>query len=234
MSGQFGAGEPLLHSSLRTFRHHGLKQLEAHSLSDLALGYLYSGDDRATNLCGDAIHLFRAIGNERAAATMASNLAELEFRLGRLDSAIQLVTGAIESEPRGRQVSGYLANLAAYLVAAQRWAEARDRANEAIREARAVGEEVNLLFAVQHLAAAIALQPAADAAAVSHAARILGSVDARLDRLEATREYTEQVEYNRLKAALESVLGKALFEKLACEVARLGDDVLAQFFASLA
>lgn len=49
------------------------------------------------------------------------------------------------------------------------------------------------------------------------AARILGCVDARRDELEASREYTEQQEYDAVIPALRDTLGERELSKLMTE-----------------
>ena len=67
---------------------------------------------------------------------------------------------------------------------------------------------------MQHLAAIGALSAAEDEASRIRAARLLGFVDARLAMLDSKREYTEQVEYERMRTALHEALDAETLDKL--------------------
>ncbi|MEO6913849.1 MAG: hypothetical protein ABI182_07510, partial [Candidatus Baltobacteraceae bacterium] len=76
-------------------------------------------------------------------------------------------------------------------------------------------------FALQHLAATAALRPHEDEASAaddrSRAARLLGYIDTRLTAVEASREYTEQQEYDKTLAGLRAAFGVDDLAKLMSE-----------------
>ena len=109
-----------------------------------------------------------------------------------------------------RVVANVLCNMAAYLVTLGRCDEARGSAKEALAASRDAQYPVQVAFALQHLAATVALRPGDG---TQHerderlrAARLLGYTDSRLRALEALREYTEQQEYDAMIPALRDAL----------------------------
>jgi hypothetical protein len=107
-----------------------------------------------------------------------------------------------------------LCNEAAYLVALCRFDEARQSAREALTATRDAQYSVGLACALQHLAAIGALCAGAD---VRRSARILGFVDMRFETLQASREYTEQHEYDAVIPALRGALGADELSELMAE-----------------
>ena len=109
-------------------------------------------------------------------------------------------------------------NVTAYLVALERYDEARASGRTALAMARDTHHQVAVTWALQHLAAVAALRPAAAEDSRDgrvRAARLVGYVDARLAALGTRREYTEEREYGAVLAALRGALGEsALAEHL--------------------
>lgn len=163
--------------------------------------------DGARARFSEALTLAKAMAAERVAGVIAASLAELEYRGGDAQAALRLATEALDL---GRElfdttvVTAAASNMAAYLLALERYDEARIRARQALMLSRDLQAEVIVTFALQHLCAIAALRANDDA------------VDARLAALEALREYTEQLEYDRMLASLrrfgESELSKLLEE----------------------
>jgi hypothetical protein len=83
-----------------------------------------------------------------------------------------------------------------------------------------VHNEVIALFSLQHLAAIAVLSARDNDPSMrdigGRAARLIGYVDARLNDLEALREYSEQQEYDATVAALSRSLGEE-HESLAAQ-----------------
>jgi hypothetical protein len=104
-----------------------------------------------------------------------------------------------------------LLNVAAYLVALARYDEAQSHTREALTLARGQQLAVAVLWALQHLAAIGALRQCDDPSTAlvkrMRSARLLGYVDSRFATLETIREYTEQQEYDKIRAALHESLG---------------------------
>jgi len=136
MVGRASEGESFLEQALDSYRALGAKQFVAYALQDLAIARYFAGNlSSARDLLRQALTLFRALGNERGAASVAGNLAEIEFRAGNIEAALRCGTQALGGRANGRDASIYLANVAAYLVAAGRWEEARERARESLSRA---------------------------------------------------------------------------------------------------
>lgn len=211
MLGRGSEGEPLLVQALAAYKRRGARQLTANALVELAFFNLMRDDAaEARKLFEEALGVFREMGNARGEAAVAFNLAEIEFRAGNSERAIEYGEAALSGSGNDR-IPMYLVNMAAYLVAAGRWDEARQRARESISRAAVARTEMETAYALQHFAAVSALRPARDDARAEEnrvrAARLIGYADARLAALDCSREFTEQHEYERIVEALKDVLG---------------------------
>jgi hypothetical protein len=116
--------------------------------------------------------------------------------------------------------------MAAYLIALDRYDEARTHARDAAALARDLQVQVLLTLSLQHLAAVAALRPDRERGRGDRmrAARLLGYVDARLTALEALRGYAEQQEYNKMLTALRNALGEDGLAKLMDEGSTWSED----------
>jgi tetratricopeptide (TPR) repeat protein len=201
-------------------------------LENLAIARNALGDlSGARAYYAEALEIFKAIGADRLAASVANNLAESEFRGGNAEAALRLAADALEAgrapdfTSRAPVFSNRLAlqlcNIAAYLLALERFEEARSRAREALSIARDVHYEVGVLWAIQHLTAANVVRHAQDGdpehSDSARAARLLGYVDERLAALEARREFTEQREYEAMLAALRDRFDEEQLASLTAE-----------------
>ncbi len=164
-------------------------------------------------------------------STIAGNLAEAEFHEGNAVEALRLENEALASyrafnHRLGAAIS--LSNIAAYLIALERYEEARVSAQDGLAAARDAHWEAGVTWGLQHLAAVAALWPADDEEPTRgdrlRAARLLGYVDARLSGLEALRQYTEQQEHDKMLAALRDALGEDQLAKLMAEGATWTED----------
>jgi hypothetical protein len=72
-------------------------------------------------------------------------------------------------------------------------------------------------FALQHLAAVAALREGNGEEARGRAARVLGFVNTRLAQVGSPREYTEALEYDKMRAVLRDALGEELLARLIDE-----------------
>jgi predicted ATPase/class 3 adenylate cyclase len=216
--GDWKLGAPMLTDSLAAYRKLGVKQLAAYALEELAIANVYAREfDAARRLFRDALASFRAIDNDRGLANVAGNLAELEFRAGDREVALQLVAEALAGDPTERDECTYLSNLAAYLIAANRWQDARLRAAESLTHGLALRADIDIIFVLQHFAAIAALRPAEGAAAAEdrkRATALLGYADAQLAARDGSREETEQQEYDRVIAVLRKALGADEYGRL--------------------
>jgi predicted ATPase len=222
--GDAGKSEELLSPSLEGCRALERPRLVGMALESLAMARMTAGDVTGSRpLYAQAIAVLEPIGAERSLLNATVNLAGAEFRAGDADAALRLASEALGkyralNNPREVLV---ICNIAAYLVALSRLDEARDQAWKGLNMALERQMDVQVTWALQHLAAIAALRyPDGDKRAVNarrRAARILGFVDGRLAALDATRKYTEQHEYAALLTMLREGLGADQLDALLGE-----------------
>jgi predicted ATPase/DNA-binding CsgD family transcriptional regulator len=225
LSGAADAPIAAIADVLQTARAHGELRLIGHALESLAISRFTAGDlDSARDFFRQAFEVFRELGSDRLTGRLAFNLAELEFQAGNADAALEIALGVL---PSARDLNDHflgdaLGNIAAYLVRVDRFGEAHRYALEAYELAydRRSGKNAAALFALQHLAAIAALAHGKSATA----ARLLGYVDAHMARLGAVRHYTEQQEYDRILAHLDTVLEAAAITRLRETGASLNEE----------
>jgi predicted ATPase/class 3 adenylate cyclase len=221
--GRIADGEVLLRAALEVSRKHGGRRLTGRTLRRLATARVHAGD-RATarSLYAEALEIFKAAGAERNVAFVATFLAELEFQEGDAEAAVRLAAEALASDrevPDRIRAMFTSSNMAAYLVALDRYDEAREHAREALTLAARQENAVLVATTLQHLAACVALRPGEEEAKANkaRAASLIGFVDARLTELENHREFTEQQEYDRAIAALRETFDQIELERLIAE-----------------
>jgi predicted ATPase/transcriptional regulator with XRE-family HTH domain len=215
--GRAGEGQTLLEAALATSRLDN-RRMQALVLGDLGTARSRCGDlEGARRFYADALAYYDALGLERPAASIAGNLAEVEFADGNAAAALQLAeeARAAHEETHNRRALGNdLCNMAAYLTALDCFEDARAYGREALVAVRDVKQTVLTAYVLQHLAAVGALQPNPDHRHVKtvhkRAAMLIGFVDAWLEKLEARREYTERQEYERVIGALRTAMGDSL------------------------
>ena len=231
--GRVAEAEPLLREALDAAHALGGDWIAAFLYQSLAFARSLVGDlPGARAYAAEAMAGFRAVGDVTNAAAAAGNLAEAEFRAGEIGAAIRLAERALDDYGEGGGVRPHAtANLAAYLIAADRYDAAAERAREAAALAYATEEPVAFAWALQHRAAVAALRPVApDHAYDQHvcAARLLGASDARLAAAGAPRQFTEQQEYDRALGALRDLLAPSeLADQLVLGAALTDEQALA-------
>ncbi|MGC1333906.1 MAG: tetratricopeptide repeat protein, partial [Candidatus Cybelea sp.] len=210
--------EALLQKALDGARQLDNRRLQALTLSDLGTLRSRCGDvDDARLFYAEAITYYIALNLERPAASVAGNLAEIEFAAGDVAAALQRAQEALaghEAWHNRRSAANDLSNMAAYLVAMDCFDDARAHATDALSAAKDVKATVLTAYILQHFAAIGAFQHYLDARGEKlnreRAAMLLGYVDSRLTALQAGREYTEQQEYDRIKLSLRDELRQKL------------------------
>lgn len=231
--GRLPESEALLSEALAEAQRLGLRKLTGRILLGLGNARTNAEDFAGARArYAESLATARAAGDEHVAALRAANLAEMEFRSGDATTALRLAGGALEILRRitisKQNVAVLLDNSAAYLVALERYDEARAHAREGLTVSRDAQAEVWTSFAVQHLAAVATFEPADGTVNArdihSRAARLLGYVDARLAALEAMRENTEQQEYDKIVPALRDALGAEDLAKLMEEGGAWNED----------
>jgi predicted ATPase/DNA-binding XRE family transcriptional regulator len=216
--GRTSEAEALLQKALDGARRLDNRRLQALTLSDLGTLRSRCGDvDDARLFYAEAITYYIALNLERPAASVAGNLAEIEFAAGDVAAALQRAQESLaghEAWHNRRSAANVLSNMAAYLLAMDCFDDARAHATEALSAAKDVKATVLTAYVLQHFAAIGALQhyPEAHEEKLNRerAAMLLGYVDARLTALQARREYTEQQEYDRIELCLRGGLRQKL------------------------
>ena len=214
-------GEALLHEALARARRLENRGLEALLLGDLGTARSRRGDvDGARSFYAEALAQYMPLGLQRPAASIAGHLAEVEFAAGDVAAALQRAEEARighEATNNRRSAANDLSNMAAYLVALDCFDDARSHAARALTAARDVKATVLTAYILQHFAAVGILQPRSDArdSNAEHAVMLLGFVDARLERLQSRREFTERQEYERIVTVMRDRFGERASELVA-------------------
>ncbi|HLW37535.1 MAG TPA: tetratricopeptide repeat protein [Candidatus Eremiobacteraceae bacterium] len=216
--GQLSEGEAMLQAALAVFRSVHNQKTMGSALSALGAAKIMQGDiPAARELLMSAGAIYKSTGADGRLPAVLSLLAEAEFRAGDAEAALRVAGEALEVHRElksGPNVINLLYNIAAYLTALERYDDARTHAREALQLARQEQAEADVAFTLQHLAAIGALHATDDDTSRLRAARLLGFVDARLASLDSAREYTEQLEYERMRSALHEALDAERLDKL--------------------
>ena len=168
-----------------------------------------------------ALAIAKSIGAERAAIIASLNLAEAYFQAGEANAAIQ-IAGAAADASRGlgdeHATTDLLKNLARYLVAVDRYDDAKISLHESLHLSSHARGTTATARTLQHLATVAALRPQ-DGDAPSEedrmkAAKIFGYTESRLSALGAKDDFAEQEERERLKTVLSGVLAPSLLAQL--------------------
>jgi tetratricopeptide (TPR) repeat protein len=145
--------------------------------------------------------------------------AEAHFRVGDTEAAIKLEQEAVDA---GRKLGDQLvmmrtlANLAAYLLASDRYDEARTSAREALDFSRLAHGATTVIWALQHLAMVAALRSQRQDGRpedLARAARLLSFTHTRIAELGGQGDFSEQEERKRLKSVLKKALPQSEFDR---------------------
>jgi tetratricopeptide (TPR) repeat protein len=221
-----------LQSALRVYRESDAHRFAAWVLQDIADARNVAGDIAgARPLYAEALQLYRITGADEQAVSVARNLAEAEFRAGALSAALTHAYEALSAdrmENHPRNLANDLVNVGAYLIADGKLDDAAACTTEALALARSAEIEIFLVIALQHVAAIEALRanekPQNLREACTRSARLAGYVDGRLAALGASRQYTEQQEYDKILVHLHRAFGHGDTAKFMEEGARLTQD----------
>jgi predicted ATPase/DNA-binding winged helix-turn-helix (wHTH) protein len=198
----------------------------ATALAHLGSVHLFAGDrDTARRLNEEALAMRRTLGDRSGMLASAVNLAEIAFLDGNVALALRF-SGQAEIEARERTALATLAlilsNLAGYRLHDNQPDAAARAATEALRLARAMGQDYLAVMCLEHLALAIALR-----GALEPAARLMGFCNAHYAAHAQTREHLEQQGHDRLAALLHAALipGRlqALLAAGSCWTAHMAD-----------
>jgi predicted ATPase/class 3 adenylate cyclase len=175
--------------------------------------------DRAARIWARLRTEHRVLGNVDEDLSSTLCLAEIEYGRGDTLRAVSLAREALESM-RSREtnlVGTVFANLAAYLVTSGDLAGSAQAVREVAR-LYAAGEpdQVQVAFAIEVLACVHALR-----ARFERAALLEGYVEAALQRLGASREFTEKRTHDRLATLLRDNVAHIDLERIMSEGAAL-------------
>jgi predicted ATPase/class 3 adenylate cyclase len=224
--------EATLRDALSEAQELGLRKMQGRVLGALGGARAWLGDVAgARTYFSEATAISRSSGDDHAAALVAANLAEAEFRGGDAAAALRISSEVLDAFratfASARRVAITLANMAQYFIALDRFDDARTQAREAVIVSRDAQAEVWLTFSVQHLAAIAVLELRDDPRSLREARRrgalLLGYVNARLAALDAVRE-TEQIEYERVLPVLGGEFGDEELAKLMKEGGAWSED----------
>jgi predicted ATPase/transcriptional regulator with XRE-family HTH domain len=212
MLGRVSEAESLFEEALEMARSGGYRWSAAYMLQSLGRLSADSGrPDEARERFRASLTALRALGEEDGATNAAINLAEAEFQAGDAATALRLAEEALANRIRhARTQMRSLPNMPAYLTALDRFDEALVHGREVLRFASQVQNQSGFAWALQHFLAPalLGIESTDERAAQKYrdAARVLGFIDALLASLGATREYTEEQEYQRLLHRLQGSL----------------------------
>ena len=219
-SGRFDEADAPLRAARTAARSIGAEHEYNAATTALGAARLGAGDLReARSLVYEALKLSEEAGSDRVAADARVALAEIEFASGHADEALQLneeTTQFFRSRGNHLAVPLMLSNSAAYLVALERYGQARVYAVEALRRTRTIGTTYGAFWAMQHLVAAAVFGGSASdrQSELCRAASILGFVDEATTRRSIPRYSMEQREYDEVLCVLRKALGENEVKKL--------------------
>lgn len=167
--------------------------------------YFVSDFEGARALIARSDATARKLSDKRGRRAAQIAAAELEFAAGDGDKAIAITRALLDAREAGhRHTILAQTNLAAYLVAADRVAEAREAARAALRHARSLGWRAAMARAIEHLALCATLD-----GEKTLARRLFQCTIAFYATEGASREFTELATYNRLTAAFPDLAGES-------------------------
>jgi predicted ATPase/class 3 adenylate cyclase len=218
---QHEEAERVLESALQTFNELGSSRMIAMVISQKARNYHFQQrHEEGLELYNQALAYARTSGDIGLVDAITSNVAEVEFRRGNVERALDIARSLLAGQPAWERISRALlqANMAAYLIFLNRFDEAREFAREAIKDARPAGP-VTFAESVQHFAAI-----AAGCQDWQQSARLLGYCKRAYADLGTHLDFTEQQEYDKLMAVLAENLKPEALKALLAEGATWDDD----------
>jgi len=223
--GRAGEAKIQLQAAQAYFERAQLVQFCGVVATDLGVTHMLAEEFAQAHASFDrALQSFRRTKNERGIRAVVINLAELDFQAGDVERAIDRISSEVAR--RGETDALMLANLAAYLIAANRFEAGLEYARESLLAAKASGHEFYTLLSLQHVAAAMLFSAPGAAGERDHssvAGQLIGYVDDRLAATGSAREYTDRLEYERLLIGLRQSLDSRILETLLSDGASWDD-----------
>jgi predicted ATPase/DNA-binding winged helix-turn-helix (wHTH) protein len=205
---------PYLQEALDVLKPLGASKHLTVCLRSFAITRYFMRDfDAARPLIAESEAVARNLGDRRGLAAAQIAAAELEFAAGRVDDAIDRTKVMLAGDHiNRRQLTLGLGNLAAYLLAAGRVAEARAAALDGLKAACALDWGAAIVRVIEHLALVAALRRKPDIAA-----SLAGFGAAFYAKGTASREFTEIATHERLTAELAKALTQEQLRTLMAE-----------------
>ena len=169
-----------------------------------------------------ALEVSGKLDTPRQRAPFLCNLAEVEFELGDAERALALACEARDLYRRfdDRYGESLLdCNMAAYSIALDSFAAARESARAAVLALREQEQPLYLAMGLEHLAVIASLT-----GAFEQAARLSAYAERRRNELEVPRERTERTGYDRMLGALERSVSSGDLQRWRAEGSRLSED----------
>ncbi|MGA7093862.1 MAG: helix-turn-helix domain-containing protein [Candidatus Cybelea sp.] len=230
---RFAEAKLLQEEALTAARRLDNRRLAAYILR--CCGYFASldGDIISARSCvAEALHIYEAMGTERARGVAMADLSMCEFLAGNPQLALQHVEEGLALVRRCKEMNSFdvvlLSSMSGYLIALARYDEAWVRAREALILARDYQRDVYAVWALQRLAAIAVLRPRAESLRASspyaRAARILGFIDARLATTGSAVVLWQQQEHDRVLNIVREAMGADTTAKLMAVGAAMTED----------
>jgi predicted ATPase/class 3 adenylate cyclase len=200
-----------------------LPHLAAYVQSQLGYLLMIAGDkQRGRSLLEQSITTMREFNDGMRLTFPLGNLAEAKFWAGDAVGALETINEVFEIDDE--LVSSHSAmmdqlNIAAYLLALDRPAEARRHAREALESALSRHENYPATVGLGHLA-----QAAAESGEAERAAKIIGYADSVYARLGFPREPTERRGYDRTMEILGAALPEDRLASLLADGSKMNED----------
>jgi predicted ATPase len=212
-SGYSAEGESALSNALDTASSIDNPILAAAAHQGLGLSRASAGDIHgARDHVAKALAIAKEAAAERIAVVAGMVAAEAHFLAGDRNAAIDLARDALAvARELGDEfaIMRALSNLATYLIACDRYDEARDEARRALEFSHVAQGAAAVSWPVHHLAMVAAAR--GDHAT---AARLFGFAESRMAKIRSYGDASEQQEQERLRSILESVLSASELEIL--------------------
>jgi predicted ATPase/class 3 adenylate cyclase len=203
---------PFLEEALGILERQGPSKQLASCQRSCGVAAYFGGDfAQAQRLITQSAQTARAVGDGQGLINALIATGELEFASGNVEAAIDSVRKVIEHPAcNRRQLALGLGNLTAYLIASGRLPEAKLTAYNGLHKARSLGWPAAIARMAEHLALILALEGDLEGATF-----LLGYSEHFYSAGTASRDITEQVGYDRLRAILSEQNGA--FAHLAAE-----------------
>jgi predicted ATPase len=223
----------MLQGALAAARTLNDRFLVAHILRCLGQAASTSGDSTtARRSIEEALAIYNELNAQVEIPSTLEDFGEIEFCSGNPARALQHTREMLrivqEHDQEPLSHAHALSAMSLYLIWLNRFDEATRCAREALGLSLKHGLQFLAAWNLQHFATIAALRSDVEENLEpnprSHAARLLGFVDAKLSLLGSTRNHTHRLEYERVISVLDAALGKTSVAKLMAEGTAMSED----------